>query len=71
MSTQFSSTQPLLTIRQVAEQLCVDHQTIRAWIKNGKLRSLRVGSHLRIQAEDLSAIVTTNTRKYSRGAVSA
>jgi excisionase family DNA binding protein len=71
MTTPFSSTQQLLTIRQVADALNIHHQTVRTAIKNGKLPSLRVGAQLRIRAEDLAQIVSPNTHKYTRSAVSA
>ncbi len=69
MTTQFSSTQPLLSIKQVAQHFSVGKQTIRRWLHSGELRSIKIGGTLRIRCEDLDAFVHANEQK--RTAVSA
>jgi excisionase family DNA binding protein len=51
----------LLTVAQVARRLGLNEETIRRWIKAGKLRAIRFGSNragYRIKRSDVNAIMT-------------
>lgn len=63
MSTQFSSTQPLLTVAQVAEYFSVSKITIHAWMKSGQLRSFKVGGSRRISISDLDKFVEAGAKQ--------
>jgi excisionase family DNA binding protein len=69
MSTQFSSTQPLLSVQDVAKLFSVTGQTVARWIKTGELRSFKLGGCVRFRTEDIDAFVAANERK--RAAVAA
>lgn len=43
----------LLSVRQVAYMLKVHHLTIRRYIKEGRLKAVRVGGNVRIKEKDL------------------
>ena len=48
----------LYTIKQVAEQLQLDYETIRRWINKGELPALKLGSgDYRIDEADLKAFL--------------
>jgi len=44
----------LLSVRQVAYILKVHHLTIRRYIKDGRLKAVRVGGNVRIRENDLN-----------------
>ena len=46
---------PMLTIRETAERLNVSEKTIRRLVANRQLAAVRVGSQLRIDADQLDA----------------
>lgn len=48
-----------LTVREVAETLRVHPETVREWIRTGKLRGVRLGkrSGFRVEEGDLRAFV--------------
>lgn len=49
----------LLTINQAAERLNVTHGCVRAWVRDGRLPAVRVGTRaLRVRPEDLDRVVT-------------
>ena len=49
----------LLTVNQVAEKVQVDAQTVRAWIKAGKLSGIKLpGGDWRFREEHLEAWLT-------------
>jgi excisionase family DNA binding protein len=52
----------LLTVSQAAEACNATNQTIRNWIKNGRLHGLRIGNRFLIPREDVDRL---------RGGVSA
>ncbi|MFZ4122063.1 MAG: helix-turn-helix domain-containing protein [Caulobacterales bacterium] len=53
-------TRPLLTVHETAEQLKVKESTIRAWIRNGKLRAIKFGREWRITVKDLERFLNEN-----------
>lgn len=48
----------LLTTGEVAEALAVDHETVRRWVKAGKLQAIRLPSGvMRFRREDVERIL--------------
>ena len=43
----------LYTVEQVAEQLQVDPESVRIWLRSGKLKGVKVGRLWRIREDDL------------------
>jgi excisionase family DNA binding protein len=50
----------MLTVAEIAERLRVEHKTVRALIKAGKLRAVRLGRVLRIREADYEAFLENN-----------
>jgi excisionase family DNA binding protein len=46
-------------VEEVAERLLVDPQTVRRWIKSGKLKAYKPGREFRIKSTDLEAFLKT------------
>lgn len=58
----------LLTVRQVAFILKIHHLTVRRYIKEGKIKALRVGGNVRIKEsalQELNKEFSTNPRTSS------
>jgi excisionase family DNA binding protein len=53
-------TRPLLTVHETAEQLKVKESTIRAWIRQEKLRAIKFGREWRIAMRDLERFINDN-----------
>lgn len=57
----------LLTAEEVAEQLRVNVNTVRRYIRSGRLPAIRLGKGYRVRAEDLEAflrsLATTSSRE--------
>ena len=53
--------QDILTVAQVAAEFNVTAQTIRAWIRDGKLRASRVGKSHNILRGDVYAMLASAT----------
>lgn len=54
-----------MTVQQVADELLVDEETVRRWIKRGELPSLELGSRkmgYRIKRDDLDAFIEERYR---------
>lgn len=51
---------PLLTVHETAEQLKVKESTIRAWIRQEKLRAIKFGREWRIAMRDLERFINDN-----------
>lgn len=51
----------LLTVRQVAYILKVHHLTIRRYIRDGKLKAIRIGGNVRVKESDLQNFHTNLT----------
>lgn len=52
-----------LTVDEVSEYLRVSPRTIHRWLKQGRIKALRVGNTSRIALEDLNAFIQSNTRE--------
>lgn len=50
-----------LTVEQVAETLQVHWQTVLNYIKNGKLKAVKLGKGYRISKEALQEFIKSNT----------
>lgn len=50
----------MLTVAEIAEMLRVEHKTVRALIKSGKLRAVRLGRALRIREADYNNFIEKN-----------
>jgi len=46
----------LYTIKQVSEMFQVSEQSVRRWIKNGKLKAIKIG-YIRISEEELNSFI--------------
>jgi excisionase family DNA binding protein len=51
---------PLLTVHETAEHLKVKESTIRAWIRQEKLRAIKFGREWRIAVKDLERFLDVN-----------
>jgi excisionase family DNA binding protein len=49
--------EPMLTPKQVAVLLGVSYETVRVWLRDGKLRSIKVGARYRIPESEVHAIL--------------
>ena len=50
--------QHVLTVPQAAERAAKDPETIRRWIRSGRLRARKVGTQHVIDEDDLAAVLT-------------
>jgi excisionase family DNA binding protein len=50
-------TSALLTVREAATRLGVSEAAARRWVHRGRLRAVRIGRSVRIDPQDLDAIV--------------
>jgi excisionase family DNA binding protein len=51
---------PLLTVHETAEHLKVKESTIRAWIRQEKLRAIKFGREWRVAVRDLERFLNEN-----------
>lgn len=51
----------MLTVPQAAARICRSPETIRRWIRSGKLRAQKVGTQHLIDEEDLAAFSRPST----------
>ena len=49
--------QPLMTVKEVAETLKVKETTVRSWIREKKLRAIKFGKDWRVVVNDLEAFL--------------
>jgi excisionase family DNA binding protein len=52
----------LLTPEEVAQALRLDDETIRIWLREGKLKGIKVGRVWRISEEELKAFLASTQR---------
>ena len=50
----------LLTLLAVAKALCVSPHTVRAWVRNGRLRPVRICRRLLFDPAEVSRFVAEN-----------
>jgi excisionase family DNA binding protein len=48
---------PMYSLDQVAERLGLHVRTVRAYVRTGRLRAIRIGKQYRVAREDLESIV--------------
>ena len=58
----------LLTAEEVAERLRVNVNTVRRYIRSGRLPAIRLGKGYRIRSEDLKAFLRSRVTNGNRGA---
>jgi excisionase family DNA binding protein len=51
--------QTLLTPEQVAEKLAISPKTVKDWLREGRLKGIKIGRLWRIKPEDLQAFIQT------------
>ena len=56
------SSQRLLTLMEVADMLRVSPHTIRAWIRKGRLRPVRICRRVLLAPSDVQQFLTENTQ---------
>lgn len=56
-------TDPLMTVREVAEKLKVKESTVRSYIRDKQLRAIKLGKDWRISVEDLDAFVAEHANR--------
>lgn len=59
--------QDLYSIEQVAERLNLHVRTVRGYVRDGKLKAIRIGKQYRIARDDLEAFTGTSAATSSRG----
>lgn len=61
---------PIYTVKQAAEQLSVDEETIKEWVRTGRLRGSKLSGSktLRISADDIMAFYDENATRPKKGA---
>jgi excisionase family DNA binding protein len=53
----------LLTLEEAGESLGVSKYTIRAWIDNGTLEGVKIGSRWKVRPEAITSYVIRNTKQ--------
>jgi excisionase family DNA binding protein len=64
MAEEKSPREEFLTVKEVAETLKLNQQTVRNWIDSGYLPAVRIGRRVRIKRSDFDQLVE---RGYQRG----
>lgn len=57
-------TKDLLSVKEVAARLDVHEQSVRRWIRAGRLRAVRVGGLVRVPAPALQAFLRAVTAAF-------
>jgi excisionase family DNA binding protein len=52
---------PLLTVHDAASMLKVQEATVRSWIRDKRIRAIKVGKEWRIAHKDLEEFLNDNT----------
>lgn len=60
---EVSSSDRLLTVKEAAEYLKVHWQTVRSYIKIGKLKSLKIGRNVRIRESELARFIGSKGKR--------
>lgn len=53
----------MVTVPQAAEQLGRNPETVRRWIRSGRLRASKVGTQHMISEQDLNALIESGDRQ--------
>jgi excisionase family DNA binding protein len=54
---------PLYKPEEVADLLKVSPETVRLWLKEGKLKGAKIGTTWRVKQEDIEAFLAAHTPK--------
>ncbi len=54
---------PLLTVHDCAEMLKVQEATVRHWIREKRIRAIKVGKEWRISVKDLESFLNEHTNQ--------
>lgn len=54
---------PLMTIHEVAAVLKVKESTVRAWVKDERLRAIKFGREWRVAVKDLEHFLNENANR--------
>ncbi|QCX97447.1 DNA-binding protein (plasmid) [Bacillus cereus ATCC 14579] len=49
------------TVKDIIEMLSVSERTVRRWIADGKLESIKIGGQVRITNDGLNKFINSNT----------
>ena len=66
MQRKRPDTTELLTLPEVAKILKVSLSTVRAWIREGRLSSIKVGHFRRVRGEDLESFIEGGRHREER-----
>ena len=55
---------PLLDLRAVANQLSVSIYTVRAWIREGQIRPVRLGRRVLVEPEEVQRFISDAKSKH-------
>jgi excisionase family DNA binding protein len=61
--TLWSIAMVYLTVADVAKQLQISEDTVRRWIKSGKLPALKIGKEWRVDPEELKAFLAQSRKQ--------
>ena len=53
----------MLTVKQISEEMQVHIETVRRWIKKGKLKAFNNGKAYRVKRSDLNEFIDENSNK--------
>ena len=53
----------LFTVRELAEYLSLNEETIRRWIKSEKLPALKIGRELRVKESEVEKFLEASEKK--------
>lgn len=62
-STETQVLEPLWTIQQTAKFLSLGHTTIRKWIRDGKIKSVKISNRVRIPRSEVERLVSETRNK--------
>jgi len=56
-----------MTIPEAARRLSIHPETVRKWLRSGRMSGVKLGNAWRLRDSDLTAFVTANARRGNRG----
>ena len=54
---------PMLTVHEIADLLKMRESTVRAWIRDGDLRAIKMGRDWRVPVKDLEAFMDDHANR--------